>query len=77
MQVEQRLSDGQKQTQQQRISVATKKLARLVNAAASGAVTQWEVLQQQDELAGLQQALAGQQQADNARLREQQQLQER
>ena len=77
LQVEQRLSDGQKQTQQQRISVATKKLARLANAAASGAVTEWEVLQQQDELAGLQQALAGQQQGDSARLREQQQLKER
>ena len=77
LRIEQRLSDGQKQTQQQRISVATKKLARLVSAAASGAVTEWEVLQQQDELAGLRQALTGQQQGDSARLRVQQQLQER
>ena len=77
LRVEQRLSDGQQQTQQQRIAVATKKLARLVSAAASGAVTEWEILQQQDELAALQQALAGQRQGDSARLREQQQLQER
>ncbi len=77
LQIEQRLSDGQKQKQQQRISAATKKLARLVNAATSGAVTEWEVLQQQDELTGLEQVLTGQRQGDMARLREQQQLQER
>ncbi len=77
LQVEQRLSDGQKQNQQQRILVATKKVTRLANGAAGGAVTEWEVLQQRDELVGLQQALTGQRQADMVRLREQQQLQER
>ncbi len=77
LRMERSLSAGQKQVQRQRIAAAEERLDRLVKAAASGAVTAWEVLQLEDELAGLRQVLTAQQQGDIVRLREQRQLEER
>jgi len=74
---ERQIVNESRQRQQQRIAAATKKLSRLNVAIESGAVTDWQVIQQQDELSGLQLAMAAIRREERARQRERQQLQER
>jgi len=64
----------QKVHQQRRLDAASDKLARLSSAARNGAVTNWDVLRQEDEQIVLQQALSEMQQRQNALNRERERL---
>ena len=77
LEAEQRGASESQQRQQQRIAAAAQKLSRLAAAVDSGAVSQWEVNQQQDELSSLQQVLTVMRQDAAARQRERQRLRER
>ena len=77
LEAEQRGASESQQRQQQRIAAAAQKLSRLAAAADNGAVSQWDVIQQQDELSSLQQALTVMRQDAAARQRERQRLRER
>jgi membrane fusion protein len=64
----------QKVHQQRRLDTASDKLARLSSAARNGAVTDWEVLRQEDEQTVLEQTLSELQQRENALNRERERL---
>ena len=71
---QQQVTMRQRIEQQRRLDASRDKLARLKSAAQSGAVTDWEVLRQEDEQLVLQQALGQMQQDEIALNREREQL---
>lgn len=64
----------QRKEQQRRLDAASDKLARLKSAARSGAVTDWEVLRQEDERMVIQQAFGQMRQGEIALKREHERL---
>jgi membrane fusion protein len=74
---EQRSAAESQRRQQQRIAAASQKLSRLAIARDKGAVSDWEFMQQQDELSGLRLALIAARQQESERQRERERLQER
>lgn len=75
--VEQQGAYESQRRQRQRIAAAAKQLSRFASAKDSGAITDRELMQRQDELSAMQLALIAMQQAANVRQRERQKLEER